>query len=142
MESIETKIKPPLDESFRPAVLANRIFRRQVEAVGVRLVIGLERSGGEVSRFETLVYPEGHPDFESNLPYVERIVKFLLWQRGGHTVYIGGPKAIADHIRSVYSASGARQFDSHFMGRLVYEREFSVVSSPADEVPASRALRR
>ena len=138
MESIETKLKPPLDESFRPAVLANRIFRRQVEAVGVRLVIGLERSGGEVSRFETLVYPEGHPDFESNLPYIERIVKFLLWQRGGHTVYIGGPKAIADHIRSVYSASGARQFDSHFMGRLVYEREFSVVSSPADEVPASR----
>ena len=42
-----------MDESFRPAVLANRIFRRQVEAVGVRLVIGLERSGGEVSRFET-----------------------------------------------------------------------------------------
>ena len=138
MESIETKLKPPLDESFRPAVLANRIFRRQVEAVGVRLVIGLERSGGEVSRFETLVYPEGHPDFEANLPYVERIVKFLLWQRGGHTVYIGGPKAIADHIRNVYSASGARQFDSHFMGRLVYEREFSVVSSPVDEVPASR----
>ena len=58
MESIETKIKPPLDESFRPAVLANRNFRSQVEAVGVRLVIGLERSGGEVSRFETLVYPE------------------------------------------------------------------------------------
>ena len=104
----------------------------------MRLVIGLERSGGEVSRFETLVYPEGHLDFGSNLPYVERIVKFLLWQRGGHTVYIGGPKAIADHIRSVYSASGARQFDSHFMGRLVYEREFSVVSSQADEVPASR----
>ncbi|HET9915168.1 MAG TPA: ROK family protein [Anaerolineales bacterium] len=140
MELIEARVKPPLDEDFRPAVLANRNFQRRVKTVGVRAVIGLERSGGEISRFETLVYPEGHPDFEFNLPYIERILKFLLWQRGGHTVYIGGPEPIAAHIRSVYSASGARKFDSHFMGRLVYEREFSVVSCSAEEVPASREM--
>jgi predicted NBD/HSP70 family sugar kinase len=138
MELIEARIKPPLDENFRPAVLANRNFQRRVKPVGVRAVIGLERSGGEISRFETLVYPEGHPDFELNLPYIERIVKFLLWQRGGHTVYIGAPQAIAEHILDVYSSSGARKFDSHFMGRLVYEREFSVVASTAEEVPAAR----
>ncbi len=138
MELIEARVLPPLDEDFRPAVLANRNFQRRVGPFGVRAVIGLERSGGEISRFETLVYPEGHPDFELNLPYIERIVKFLLWQRGGHTVYIGGPKAIAEHIRSVYSSSGARKFDAHFMGMLVYEREFSVVASTVEEVPASR----
>ena len=138
MELVEAKVRPPLDEDFRPAVLANRNFARQARSFGVKLVIGLERSGGEFSRFETFVYPEGHPDFEANLPYIERIVKFLLWQRGGHTVYIGGPQAIADHIRSVYSSSGARKFDAHFMGTLVYEKEFSVVSCAAEEVPASR----
>ena len=127
-----------MDEGFRPAALANRNFQRRTRPFGVKLVIGLERSGGEVSRFETFVYPEGHPDFESNFPYIERIVKFLLWQRGGHTVYIGGSKAVADHIRRVYSASGARKFDAHFMGRLVYERDFSVVACQAEEVPASR----
>ncbi|MGE5464033.1 MAG: ROK family protein [Syntrophothermus sp.] len=138
MELIEPKVRPPLDENFRPAALANRDFQRQVRPVGVRLVIGLERSAGEISRFETFVYPEGHDDFESNLPYIERIVKFLLWQRGGHTVYIGGPRSIAEHIRKVYSSDGARKFDSHFMGRLVYEKEFSVVACAAGEVPASR----
>jgi predicted NBD/HSP70 family sugar kinase len=138
MELLEARVKPPLDEDFRPAVLANRDFQRRVRPVGVRLVIGLKRSGGEISRLETTVYPEGHPDFESNLPYVERIVKFLLWQRGGHTVYIGGPKAIAEHIGSVYSSSGAHKFDAHFMGRLVYETEFAVVACSAEEVPASR----
>ena len=138
MELLEVTVKPPLDDTFRPAVLENRNFQRRVKPVGVRAVIGLERSEGEFSRFETMVYPEGHPDFELNLPYVERIVKFLLWQRGGHTVYIGGPQAIAEHIRSVYSTSGARAFDAHFMGMLVYEKEFSVVSCTADEVPASR----
>ncbi|MCL4268737.1 MAG: ROK family protein, partial [Anaerolineales bacterium] len=83
------------------------------------------------------VYPEGHSDFESNFSYIERIVKFLLWQRGGHTVYIGAPKQIGEHIRNVYAADGVQKFDFHFMGTQVYEKEFSVVICSADEVPAS-----
>lgn len=138
MQLIEPGVTPPLDENFRPAELANRNFQRGLGTVGVRAVIGVERSAGEFSRFETRVYPEGHPNFDLNLPYVERIVKFLLWQRGGHTVYIGGPKGIAEHIRSVYSPTGARNFDAHFMGTLVYEKEFSVLACSADEVPAAR----
>jgi len=138
MELISPKIKPPLDENFRPAILANQNFQHKIMPLGVHTVIGLERSGGEVSRFETFVYPEGHPDFESNLSYIERIVKFLLWQRGGHTVYVGAPKQIGEYICDVYSASGERKFDFHFMGTQVYEKEFSVVICNADEVPASR----
>jgi predicted NBD/HSP70 family sugar kinase len=138
MQVIEPKIKPPLDEDFRPAVLANQNFQRQAGPVGVRAVIGLERGEGEVSRFETLVYSEGHPDFDSNYQYIERIVKFLLWQRGGHTVYIGAPAKVGEYIRQQYSPEGAQKFDFHFMGKQVYEREFSVVICAADEVPASR----
>ncbi|HXF84551.1 MAG TPA: ROK family protein [Anaerolineales bacterium] len=138
MELIKPKVKPPLDEGFRPAVLANRNFQRRVKPVGVRAVIGLERSEGEFSRFETLVYPEGHPNFESNYIYIERLVKFLLWQRGGHTMYIGAPKPIGEYICNVYSSHGMRKFDCYFMGRQVYEREFSVIACTADEVPASR----
>jgi predicted NBD/HSP70 family sugar kinase len=33
---------------------------------------------------------------------------------------------------------GARKFDADFMGRLVYEKEFSVVACTAEEVPAAR----
>jgi predicted NBD/HSP70 family sugar kinase len=138
MELMRARVIPPLDEDFRPAVLANRNFQRSVDHIGVRAVIGLERSAGQISRFETRLYPEGHPDFELNLPYIERIVKFLLWQRGGHTLYIGAPKAVAEHICNVYSANGARKFDADFMGRLVYEKEFSVVASTAEEVPTAR----
>jgi hypothetical protein len=42
---------PPLDPDFRPAVLANRAFRKDVEKEGVPLVIGLERNEGEIARF-------------------------------------------------------------------------------------------
>lgn len=137
---VSPSILPPLDESFRPAVLVNRAFRAQVASAGVPLVLGLERSETEFSRYETLVFPEGHPNFDANLPYVERIVKSLLWQRGGHTVYVGGPRGIADHLNKLYSASGAQKFNFHFMGDQVYEKTFRVISCAAEDVPPAREM--
>ena len=138
MNLISSKIIPLLDEEFRPAVLANRNFQTQVKPVGVPLVIGLERSGGEFSRFETSVYPEGHQNMEANFQYVERLVKFLLWQRGGFKVYIGGSSKVGEYIRKCYAPAGSQKFDYHFMGEQVYERTFEVVSCDVDKVPASR----
>ena len=77
---------PPLDPDFRPASLANRAFRKDTAGVGVPLVIGLERNDGKFGRFETVVFPESHPLAAGDLYYVDRIVKFLLWQRGGWKV--------------------------------------------------------
>ena len=128
---------PPLDPDFRPAVLANRAFLKEVEdsGAGVPLVIGLERNNGEVSRFETQVFPEDHSQADANLPYVERLVKFLLWQRGGWKIWLGGPESIGQHIKSVYAPQGERQFDYHFMGQKVYEQPFTVVPCAAEDVP-------
>jgi predicted NBD/HSP70 family sugar kinase len=138
LKLVEPRFVPPLDPGFRPAVLANRAFAEAVAQSGaaVPLVLGLERANGQVSRFETTVFADDHPDAASNLPYAERIVKFLLWQRGGWRVYAGGPAAIGDHLRSVYAADGERAFDFHFMGEDVYEHEFTVVTCAAEDVPA------
>ncbi|HTX92400.1 MAG TPA: ROK family protein [Anaerolineales bacterium] len=135
---IEPRFLPPLEPEFRPAALANRAFREDVKEVGVPLVIGLERSGGEVGRFETMVFPEEHPRAQEDLYYVERIVKFLLWQLGGFKVYIGGPRFIGEYIRKAYSPDGPQKFDYHFMGDQVYEQTFTVVSCDPAEVPAAR----
>ncbi|MEZ0396449.1 MAG: ROK family protein [Anaerolineales bacterium] len=134
---VAPRFVPPLDESFRPAVLANRLFRQRVAEAGggVPLVLGLERSDGELTRFETYLLPEAHPQAESNLMYVERLVKFLLWARGGWRLYVGGPKAVADFLARVYSPEGERAFDYHFMGEQVYERTFTVVHCAPQEVP-------
>ncbi len=129
---------PPLDPGFRPASLANRAFRMDTIGVGAPLVIGLERSNGEIGRFETRVFPEGHPRSAEDLYYVERIVKFLLWQRGGWKVFVGGPRFIGEYIRKVYSPEGERKFDFHFMGELVYEETFTVVPCEPSEVPGAR----
>lgn len=135
---IAPKKTPPLDDLFRPAVLANHHFIEEVtlDGAGVPLVIGLERLQGEVSRFETIVYPEGHDRADANLAYIERIFKFLLWQRGGWMIYIGGPRSIGEYIRECYSPTGLRSFDYHFMGEDVYENTFTVLPCDLDEVPA------
>jgi len=137
MELISPGIIPPLDEGFRPACLANRNFQARTRPVGVPLAIGLERCEGELSRFETIVFPEDHPDASENFLYTERLVKFLLWQRGGFRVYISGPSGIGEHIRAMYTPDGGRKFDHQFMGEQVYEQPFEVVLCKPDEVPAS-----
>ncbi len=132
------KLLPPLDPDFRPAVLANHAFLSEAQAVGVPLVVGLERSEGEFSRYETWVFPEEHPRAAENLVYAERLVKFLLWQRGAFRVYIGGPAQVGISIAACYGAQGARSFDHHFMGAQVYERPFEVICCRAEDVPAAR----
>jgi predicted NBD/HSP70 family sugar kinase len=137
LQLVPPRVQPPLDENFRPAILANRNFQRELEAIGISFVLGLERNGREFTRFETKIHPENHQNFESDYQYIERIVKFLLWQRGGHTLYVGGSTTIADYLRNNYSATGERKFDHKFMSEQVYEREFSVISCSVDKVPAS-----
>ena len=132
---VKPLFNPPLDPGFRPAALANRAFRKDVADVGVPLIIGLERSDGEIGRFETAVFPENHPRAGEDLYYIERILKFLLWQRGGWKVFIGGPRFIAEHICKVYSPDGQRKFDYRFMGEQVYEKTFHVVGCEPAEVP-------
>lgn len=132
---IKPRITPPLDHEFLPAVLANHAFRSQATSVGVPVVIGLERESGKLSRFETCVFPEDHPRASANFTYVERLVKFLLWQRGGFRLFIGGPGNIGRHIRQAYSETGTRCFDSLFMGNQVYEKPFTVEICEPHQVP-------
>ena len=141
---LKPRFVPVLDEGFRPAVLANRAFIDEVESsgAGVPLVLGLERADGSVSRFESRVFPEGHARAGANLMYVERIVKFLLWQRGGWKVYVGGPKSVGEHIAKCYAPYGERAFDYQFMGQDVYEHTFTVVSCKPEDVPAEKETTR
>lgn len=135
MKLIDPSCIPPLDQDFKPAVLANRSFLSEVQPYGENLGIALERNGGEISRFDLPIYPEDHPAAEKNYPVIERVIKFLLWQRGGYRLYLGGSKLISDFIQKVYSKAGQRSFDFHFLGEKVFEREFSVIHCEAGEMP-------
>jgi hypothetical protein len=72
--------------------------------------------------------------------YAERLLKFLLWQKGGSRVIVAGPSAVAGYLSSVYSQEGARAFDYHFTGELVYGRAMTVESVAYDAAPAAREV--
>ena len=135
---IKPAIAAPLDPGFSPAVLYNRRYLEAVHAAdtGIPLLLGLERECSLVSRFETLVKPSGDPE---TLRYVERIVKFLLWSRGGWKLHIAGPKNIGEWIRKTYSARGARKFDCRMM-ELAYGKKFEVLLTDPDLVPAAKDM--
>jgi predicted NBD/HSP70 family sugar kinase len=140
MQSTSPSLLPPLDPGFVPAELWNREYRARCEShAGAHpLAIALERSDGTISRFDTRVLPQTTKYLAANRRYVERLVKFLLWARGGYRILIGGDAAIAGMIRQIYSASGERKFDHEFMGTKVYGRELVVDSLDLEDMPSAR----
>ena len=137
--TIKPAIAAPLDPGFRPPALFNRNYVREVRASGkgAPLVLGLERENGLISRFETMVHPASDAD---TLLYVERLVKFLLWSRGGWKLHFGGPISIGEFIRKTYSSRGARKFDCKMMA-LAYGKTFEVSVTNANQVPAAKEMK-
>jgi predicted NBD/HSP70 family sugar kinase len=138
LSAIGPRVAAPLDPGFQPAVLFNRNYVSAAKAAGTvtPLVLGLERENGLVSRYETLVRPEAGAE---TLRYVERIVKCLLWARGGWKLHVGGPPAIGQHLRRMYSGRGARRFDCEMMA-LAYGKPFQVVLTTPGKVPPNRDM--
>jgi predicted NBD/HSP70 family sugar kinase len=137
---VSPKFRPVLDPDFLPASLWNRCFRAKVEASGKSspLAIALERADGSISVFRTAILPHEGSDAAANERYVERLLKFLLWQKGGYRVWIGGEPRIAEFLRTVYSPTGRRAFDYHFMGDQVYGHPMVIEQTAYDRVPAER----
>jgi predicted NBD/HSP70 family sugar kinase len=144
MLSVSPKFRPPLDPEFLPASLWNRAFHAAAKASGgVSFAMALERERGSVSVFRTAILPHEGVHVAINERYVERLLKFLLWQKGGFRVTVDGPAPIVEYLRRVYSPSGARAFDYKFMGESVYGQRFEVEHGQCpDECEAAAPLGR
>ncbi len=125
------RVAPALDPGFRPAVLANRAFRERARATGrpERVALALEQTDGNVSHFVTEALPADHPQAGDNLFYIERIVKFLLWSRGGFRIYVDGPKALAEGLAAHYRDTAIGRFDSNLVGERMFDRPIEVLAS-------------
>ena len=134
---VAPRIIPALDEGFRPAVLANRTFRQAARQRPVPVRIALERADGGVSRFDTLVADASLAAAAGNFVVIERLVKFLLWSRGGWKVHFSGPDELGHRLQAHYRETTTGGFDAAIMGGKVYERPFEVMLVSASEVPAA-----
>jgi len=132
--------RPVLDPDFVPASLWNRAYRARVRESGggAPLAMALERSDGSVSVYRTAILPHEGANIAVNHRYVERLLKFLLWQKGGFRITVAGGAPIADYLRTVYSPAGARAFDYQFMGERVYGHPMEIAHAAFDACPEER----
>lgn len=121
---------PELDPGFLPP---ETFIRDYLKGAHQPISIAVERNSGLTSVYSTFVYGTEEKRQEDRL-YVETLVKFLLWQKGGFRVTLCGNSKLAEHLASIYRDGGKRDFDFHFMGD-VYEQLFSVESATLQNAP-------
>lgn len=134
---VTPRLRPAFEPGFVPAALWNRAFQLLVDRdpAARPLAITLDRGDGSISRYESRVLSPQHSSAKLNLRYVERLLKFLLWQQGGCHVLIAGADEVAAELARIYGASGERSFDHAFMGETVYGRPFRIEAAKLSELP-------
>lgn len=138
---ITPKVTPPLDPFFRPAVLARRQFQKDTAATGqaVPVTLAVEQADGSVFHFQTEVFPGSDGRAAANVIHVQRLVKFLLWSRGGFRVYVAGPAELAKAVANYFRDTATGKFDADLMGNRVYEHPFEVVPASKGDLPEEHA---
>ena len=127
---IPVKNSPELDQGFIPMGLFNQEFLKTAKKP---VSIAVERSGGQIARIDTFIHGTAEMAV-ADAYYADRLVKCILWMKGGFRVYVND-ETIYAALKAAYAADGSRAFDADFMAS-VYERPFEVML--CREVPAEK----
>jgi len=129
--NVTLKHTPPLDPDFIPLMRFNRAFLASAKKP---VAIAVERADGQMASCQTFIH--GTPDMaQADHYYIERLVKTLLWMKGGFKIYVSGDEGIFEYLKSVYSAGGQQEFDWDYMAN-VFEHPFEIVL--VDDIPAAK----
>jgi len=134
---VRPRMVPPLDEAFRPLSMARRSFEAEAGRSGraVPVVLGVEQPGGATSVRETVVLPDDDPSAAAGHLLAERLVKSLLWSRGGSRVWVDGPAGLVESLRRHYADTTPGRFDAATIAATVYQTPFEVVAAPRSAFP-------
>ena len=122
---------PELDPDFIPLHQFNQAFLKDAKKP---IGLAVERSGGQMAVCRTMIH--GTADMvQADQYYVNRIVKTMLWMKGGFRIYVSGDQGIYEYLKEAYSAQGCQAFDWDYMAN-VFEHPFEVVL--CDQVPEAK----
>lgn len=130
---IENEIKniPELDRNFIPMAKFNRAFLKDANKP---VHIAVERADGLMASEHTFIH--GTPEMaQADRYYIDRLVKTILWMKGGFRIYVSGDEGIYEYLKDGYASEGSRKFDRDFMANI-YEHPFEVLYT--DKVPEEK----
>lgn len=134
---IAPAFRPVLDPGFVPAVLWNRAYRAKVAAdpAARDIELALTRHDGTAFRWSGRILSASAANDPLTLRYLERHVKFLLWQKGGSRLLVAGAPDMAAALAAVYSESGERSFDWGFIGTKIFGEPIRVEAVEVSALP-------
>lgn len=122
---------PELDPDFIPLYQFNQAFLKDAKKP---LSLAVERADGQMAVCHTFIHGTGDM-IQADQYYVNRIVKTMLWMKGGFKIYVAGDQGIYEYLKEAYSAGGCQAFDWDYMAS-VFEHPFEVVL--CDRVPEAK----
>lgn len=131
--TVPVKHLPELDPDFIPIGKFRQAF---LESAGQACPVGIavERADGQMASEHTFIHGTENMR-EADCYFIDRLVKTMLWMKGGFRVYVSGNREIYEYLLKTYADKGVRDFDFHFMSQ-VFERPFEVVWT--DNLPEER----
>jgi predicted NBD/HSP70 family sugar kinase len=121
---IEVSIRnvPELDPKFCPIHRFNQAFLQDATKP---LGLAVERADGQMAVCHTFIH--GTEEMrQADHYYVERLLKTILWMKGGFKVYVSGDEDMYRYLKDVYREGGQQHFDWDYMSS-VFEHPFEVV---------------
>lgn len=130
---VSLKNIPPLDAEFAPMWQFNRAFSDSVDRCAARLpvTIAVERSHCQVCVRRAFIHGTEQMQAADRF-FLNRLVKTLLWMRGGYRVYVKGSRTAYEWLREDFSRNGCQAFDDDYFAN-VYQTPFEVVYT--DNIP-------
>ena len=132
---ISVKHKPELDPQFIPLHKFNEAFLKTAKEP---FSIAIERNDNQIFVKSTRVHGD-EAYSEADRYYIDRLVKFELWQKGGFRIYVKGPKALYESLKQAYSPGGSRALDAEFFGGI-YQKPFEIVL--CDKLPQAFEIKK
>ena len=142
---VNLKHSPKLDPGYMPLYAFNHAFLKDAKQP---LGLAVERAGGEMAVCETFIH--GTPEMrEADCYYVNRVVKTLLWMKGGFKIYVRGSEDIRAYLAEAYSAraramacsaTASGEYPGTRITRMPYFRAVSrsTLLNPAQRISSSR----
>lgn len=127
---VDLQHTPVLDPDFLPIGRWNRAF---LDGAKKKVCVAVERADGQMASVSTRIHGTEamvHADHY----YMERLVKTLLWMKGGFRIYCDDADTV-EYLRRVYCDGGRQHFDWDYFSH-VFERPFEIVLT--DHVPESK----
>ena len=121
---VEVNLKniPCLDKEFMPILRFNRAFLANAKKP---FSVAVERADGQMATCHTFIHGTEEMK-DADCYYIERLVKTILWMKGGFKVYVSGDETVYNYLKDAYCAGGVQEFDWDFMSD-VFEQPFQVV---------------